>query len=462
MLKTLQLLLVLLISACSRSPKTPTENSAQVVETQEGPGPSKMLTFQPMAGGGNLHFSVYYPAGFSENRLFPVLIFFDPHGSPDVPLNKYRELADKYGFILLGSHESKNGNGARETSDIINGMAAQARRLPKADTSLIYAGGFSGGGRVAGMMGLAPLGIQGILTCGAGIPGGSWFGAPPNVIVSIGGTSDMNLHEVKEFNTQKQELMSRYFKLFFDGPHAWPPANEVELAMIIFKRMAMRDNYTAKDTGFIKESDQWLKAYINNQKDPVVEAEALYNVIRISESLTDISLLEKQYSNLKASPVYQTAEKYDQQLDQEEEKTKTRLYNEIFMKDTSWWNVTARALLDSSNFINDRKRIAMIHRVQGHLSLGIYTTLNCTIAGMRVDQGVYLSTLYRLIDPQNTEAWYLSAVVAMQMGLSGNAMTYLDKAVSLGFKDVGRCRQEPSFAAIQSDNRFQNILVKMQ
>lgn len=75
MLKTLQLLLVLLISACSRSPKTPTENSAQVVETQEGPGPSKMLTFQPIAGGGNLHFSVYYPAGFSENRLFPVLIF---------------------------------------------------------------------------------------------------------------------------------------------------------------------------------------------------------------------------------------------------------------------------------------------------------------------------------------------------------------------------------------------------
>ena len=459
--KLMSLLLVVLITACGNSPKPVSKEIVTEDKTLSGPGPSVLLTFQPTNTNGNIHYSAYFPVGYATGVSFPVLILFDPHGAPDVPLNKYKELADRYNFILIGSHESKNGNGARETSDIISALASQARALPKADTSLIYCGGFSGGGRVAGMMGLSPLRLQGIVTSGAGLPGGSWFGAPPNVVVSIGGTSDMNLHEVKSFNTQKKELMSRYFRLYFDGGHAWPPVAEMEFAFITFRRMAIKDKLAEKDEDFIKKSQNWLEEYCSGISDPLLKSEVLYNIIRISEGITAISGFEKEYATLKASQEYQAAKKYDQQLDQEEEKTKVKLYNEIFMKDTSWWRATSTQLLDTSGFIRDRNKIAMIHRIQGHLSLGIYSTLIRTIAAMRVDQGVYLATLYRMIDPMNTEAWYLSAEVAMQMGLSSEAVKYLEKAVSIGFNDVERCRKDPYFASLQSENSFQSILSKM-
>src|SRR5580658_4793283 len=38
----------------------------------------------------------------------PVVYFFDPHGVGALPLRKYRSLAEAYGFILVGSNNSKN------------------------------------------------------------------------------------------------------------------------------------------------------------------------------------------------------------------------------------------------------------------------------------------------------------------------------------------------------------------
>jgi len=194
---------------CADHPKSDSKlpSSSPQPEIQSGPSPGRLLTMQPVVTQPGIHYAAYFPKTYDENKKFPVMILFDPQGHPETPLEKYKALADEMGFILMGSHESKNGLGARETADIFLAMAAQAKALPKADTNLVYAGGFSGGGRVASMMGLAPLNIRGILTCGAGVPKGAWFGVPPYVIVSIAGDADMNLSEVKTIiNSSKRTL----------------------------------------------------------------------------------------------------------------------------------------------------------------------------------------------------------------------------------------------------------------
>ena len=84
-----------------------------------------LLSFQPCSLDANLHFSVYYPAQFKAKQKFPILILFDPHGDPDLPLEKYKSLADEYDFILIASKESKNGNGPEQTSNIVQTLLYQ-------------------------------------------------------------------------------------------------------------------------------------------------------------------------------------------------------------------------------------------------------------------------------------------------------------------------------------------------
>ena len=54
-------------------------------------------------------YALYIPIT-KGNHTLPVIYFFDPHGDGNFPLTKYISLADKYGFILIGSNNSKNGN----------------------------------------------------------------------------------------------------------------------------------------------------------------------------------------------------------------------------------------------------------------------------------------------------------------------------------------------------------------
>ena len=73
----------------------------------------------------NLHYSIYYPQQFNEKEKFPVLILFDPQGDSDFPLTMYASLADKYGFILMASADSKNGNSAEQTANIVQSILLQ-------------------------------------------------------------------------------------------------------------------------------------------------------------------------------------------------------------------------------------------------------------------------------------------------------------------------------------------------
>ena len=42
-------------------------------------------------------------------KKWPIIYFFDPHGVGNLPLILYKDLAEKYGFIIAGTYNSKNG-----------------------------------------------------------------------------------------------------------------------------------------------------------------------------------------------------------------------------------------------------------------------------------------------------------------------------------------------------------------
>ncbi len=450
------------LSCSGRVEKNP-ENSrnanvSDVSLVKQGVGAAQMLSRQPCFADNQLTHSVYYPASFSEHARFPVFILFDPHADGDFPLHLYKSLADKYGVILLSSNDSRNGNSAERTAAILQGMMAQVTHLQKADTSLIFCGGFSGGARVAAMLGLAPSGIKAVVVCGAGIPQGTWQGIPPHLIVAIAGNRDMNLSEIIRFQVQDQRLQSRYQLIRFDGGHSWPPLKQMEKAFIAFKSIAQRDRMEDANLSWMNKALVQMRTAISEEKDPIIKAESYRCLLKNFQGVIDVSKDQDEYLSLVKSKAYLSAHNKESALLQEEEKIKSAYFQAFGSRDTSWWNKEMNRFLDTTSFSNDNAKISMIRRVQGALSLTIYMSLTRAIAALENSQQMYFSALYRYTDPDNTEAWYLSSVVAANNGNLAGAKDFLSTAFKKGFRDVERCKKEASFASILSDYGFQSII----
>jgi len=461
-MRWIHLLILLSYISCQEKKSDRSENSGvEVSANQQVEKAGHLFSNQSCERDPALLYSVYYPSDFNKSEKLPVFILFDPHGDPDVPIQKYQRLADAYSYILIASKDSKNGNGPEQTGSILQAIVYQTLFIEKADTNRIFTGGFSGGARVASMLALSPAGIKGLMLCGAGLPAGSWTGLPPHVIVALAGNSDMNLSEVINFKTADPRLMSRYQMIRFEGKHEWPPVDQVEDAFIAFDAIAQRDRFVEKDSAKLEKERATLNQHVDSLKNGIEKAEALKNIIKNFNGMLVLHKEEKELENLLKSPSYQQAIALEKQLNVQEERYRNYFLKALGSSDISWWEKEFPAWEKSAEKNKSREFVAMKNRIKGMLSLATYMSLTRSIAALHADQSLYLSHVYRLVDPENSEAWYLSSVTAAQSGNLGQCLDFLDIAIQKGFKDQTRCKIEPAFAAFQSDNRFQQMIYKI-
>ncbi len=97
----------------------------------------------------------------SGRYLYPVIISFDPHGSGLLPLTMYKDLAEKFGYILVGSNDSKTGLAGEQIKEIVTALMHEVRSLYPVDTNRICIppqNQHAGGRREAGVNACAAIG----------------------------------------------------------------------------------------------------------------------------------------------------------------------------------------------------------------------------------------------------------------------------------------------------------------
>ncbi|MFA4851324.1 MAG: hypothetical protein WC599_02290, partial [Bacteroidales bacterium] len=55
------------------------------------------------------NYALYLPSYYSEDKKWPVVYTFDSHGKGALPVELFKDEAEKYGYIIFGSNNSKNG-----------------------------------------------------------------------------------------------------------------------------------------------------------------------------------------------------------------------------------------------------------------------------------------------------------------------------------------------------------------
>ena len=88
---------------------------------------------------------------FDLARQWPVILAFDGGGGGRQGVERYRAAAEKYGYVVAGSNNSRNGPW-NVGLDAAAAMIADVKRRFPIDLRRMYTAGMSGGARVAIMV----------------------------------------------------------------------------------------------------------------------------------------------------------------------------------------------------------------------------------------------------------------------------------------------------------------------
>jgi pimeloyl-ACP methyl ester carboxylesterase len=169
-------------------------------------------------------YTLYLPTTYQAGRRWPVIYCFDPGGKGSIPVALFKEGAEKYGYILVGSNNSKNGPW-EVILQAVRAIWRDTHARLAIDDQRIYAAGFSGGARVAfGLGQILSIKLSGVIACGAGLP--EWL-EPENVIdvpcFGTVGLQDFNYREMQELERQLRLQGTPCLLRVFQGRHSWPP-----------------------------------------------------------------------------------------------------------------------------------------------------------------------------------------------------------------------------------------------
>jgi len=395
-------------------------------------------------------YAVYMPAKGNKDAL-PVIYFFDPHADGELPLTKYRQLADEYGFILIGSNNSKNGNDWPTTENIWQHLFSDAQKKLKINANRVYTCGFSGGAKVAGYIALKYAAIKGVIANGAGLPDGVAAGNYAFSFTGIAGEGDMNMGDIISFCSALDNTTTRHSMLIFDGKHEWAPASTMITAFAGLQLYGMQLKLITKDDAFIGSYVTQAKQRVNafQQLNQYIKAlrECKLAISLLDGISTEATWFQQQSVDITANRLYQQQMKQQQVLLAKEESLKAGYMQQFQQGDMEYWKKTITNLQILA--IAKTAESMMYQRLLAWLSLACYSISNQLINSNQNTAAKQFVEIYKLADPTNSEAWYFSAVVDARSLLKEIAESDLLKAVQYGFADKARLERQPEFKQLK-------------
>ena len=125
------------------------------------------LRIQNFIADSNQRYQLYLPSDYDTLKSFPLLLFFDAHARGNLPLKKYKSLADKFHFVFAGSNSIQNGMSPPEAQQRANELLKDLIERVNINPQLIFVSGFSGGAKVACTFAFTNSAIRGVIACAA-------------------------------------------------------------------------------------------------------------------------------------------------------------------------------------------------------------------------------------------------------------------------------------------------------
>ena len=403
-------------------------------------------------------YALYLPSFYSSEKKWPVIYFFDPHADGSLPVNKYKALAQKYAYIIIGSNNSKNGLPMETLNRIADILINDAQQRLSIDENRVFTGGFSGGSRVASSVAIYKGGIAGVIGCAAGFPNINGPLQHTFHYIGIAGNEDFNLNEMKELDKALDGSGLRHDLIIYNGKHQWAPEEIMLQAFTWLEVNSMKDKTEAVKDTFINNMVVTYEDQIKEleQEEKVNEACIAYNhLIKYFEGMKDVSGYKKAVEGIERSDKMKEIIRTRKEIeDLESKKQKEYMYN-VSSKNIDWWKKEVTYL--NKPMKNKQEETSMNKRLLGFLSLTMYMYSDAALKENKYVEAEHFLTLYRLVDPMNVDAFYLSACLSAKQKDSMHAITYLGQAIKMGFTDKKKLQEDTSFDFIKETQEYKKL-----
>lgn len=399
-------------------------------------------------------YALYLPSNYTSDKVFPIIYFFDSHGSGWLPVEKYKALAEKYGYIIAGSNNSKNGLSWEIVHASVNSFFDDTYQRLSLDVRRTYTAGFSGGARVASSLAISDGGICGVIGCSAGFP--KIEQAIQNKFNYIGfvGNEDFNYNEMKNLDRALDKSEIKHQLIVYDGKHEWPTKELLEEGFLWFEVNAMKDRLVTVNDSLIKSLNGKFENNLKELKSKKKEFDVYLSekkLINYLDGLTDISAYKQEFTQLENSAEIQKELKTKEDVEKAEIQKQQMYSNSFPTQELSWWvNEVNKLKQQTTNLEN-----AVVNkRLLNFLSMASYMNCNAALNSDQPEMIEKFLKIYAMVDPKNPDQKYFFACFYAKQGKTDKAISSLKEAIQLGFDDMGKIENEPAFAAIRNTKEF--------
>ena len=416
-------------------------------------------------------YAVFLPGNYTPDKAWPTVFCLDPRARGKSAIERFVQGAEKYGYVVVCSNNSRNGLNWPTIAEIFTNFWDDAHTRFNIDEKRTYAAGFSGGSRLAATYASRCRGcIAGVIGCGAGFPGDilpdskttfAYFG--------IVGVDDFNFGEMWQLEKKLSKLTTPYHFETFSGGHEWPTKDSIERALAWLSLQSLRASTAQTDRSFIDEQFRLRSTeaeQLLNSKQFVDASRAFASIVRDFQGLHDLAAVTRKAEELgKSDEVKKEAsgeeELYRRQL---REAGEIRM---LWMKtpepdstQTSRAEAAVRLadLKKKKEQPTDSKDRRLARRIFSHLTIESFETAQSSLRNNDYSTALANYELVKEIDPKNANVHYEIARIYALKRQKKPALQYLEEAVTLGFKDSTRLKADDAFSSLTEEPRFQKLV----
>lgn len=415
---------------------------------------TEVLTAPPEKKSPKSAFEYFVPTATTPPAGWPVIFAFDPHARGSYVINKYKKLAEEFGFVLVASNRSRNGQTMSEGLAIYQQMLQKIQPRALINPKQIVAMGFSAGARVAVSAALENQEVIAVIGAGAGFPELQQKPDATFFYVGMAGYEDFNLNELINNDRYLTRNGFRNHLIIFEGDHNWPPVDVMREAFYAISIKEIREG----DEAFIEKAYNFYQKKISDQigNNHYFDAgETAQRAIAVFDGIRDGADFKKQLNTIRGNTAYkEQLGKMVRSLEREIG-MQNNFLKAFTEKDAEWWKKQLGDLKQPSEELYTRR---LHNRLLGFNGLLSYMFARQAIEEDNLAQAEKTIEIYRTIEPLNPEHSYLSAIVMMKQNNPQLAIEYLQQARILGFSDLERLSSEVAFEPLHSRADYRDLL----
>jgi dienelactone hydrolase len=435
------------------------------------PAPGVVHASVPVTADPTNSYALYLPSAYSQAKRWPLLLAFDAFARGETSVTLFHEAAEKYGFIVIGSNNSRN---FEDPSTAIQLLGADIKEHYSIDQRRVYLTGVSGGARVATSIAInCKTCIAGVIACVGGLPSGV---ATPGPEVSewflISATEDFNYPEMLHLQEalEKNSAVSRL--VIYEGQHGWMPKEYAERALAWMQLRAMARGLTPVDKDFVGKQfeERMAEARAAQSSGDILAAAREYREIAVDfRTFRDVKEQEAQAKSLAESEAFRKARKNEKAALDLENEVAAKLGNMVAgigdMPDNrealfAQLDAAAKSANRDQKQGSDAVRKNAIAR--GMASAFAFAVENGQQEMLKKDftSAKEMFRACELIQPESVWATYLLATAQAQLGEKKQAIQALKRAMDKGLKS-SKALDDPAFDRIRNEEAFKELATKL-